>query len=76
MIPTHILENLASGERVAILSHRGELHFLVHGVTDDPAAIRTIAARDGSEVLATHLCDKAEILEIVAARQRDIGGEA
>ena len=76
MIPTHILDNLDSDNRVAILNRRGDLQFLVHGLADDPAAIRALAARDGSEVLATHLQDKTVILELVAARERDIGGEA
>ena len=33
------------------------------------------AALDGSEILATHMNDKSAILEFVAARERDVGGE-
>jgi len=33
------------------------------------------AARDGSEVLATHMRDMSAILELVAERKRDVGGE-
>jgi hypothetical protein len=39
----------------------------VHPATDDPAAIRAGAKRDGSEVLATHLRDRVAILELVAS---------
>ena len=76
MIPTHILHDLRPEDRVAILSHGTELHFLVHDAGDEPAKIREYATRDGSAVLATHMQDKAAILEFVAARERDIGGES
>ena len=76
MIPNHILNDLAPHERVAVLTRDGEIHFLVHPATDDPAAIRAGAKRDGSEVLATHLQDRAAILELVASREREVGGES
>lgn len=75
MIPSHILDDLGPQDRVAILARGGELHFLVHGAADALAVIEAYAARDGSEVLATHLQDKAAILEFVAGREKDIGGE-
>ena len=76
MIPNHILENLGPQDRVAILARGGELHFLVHGASEDPARIQEYADRDGSEILATHMQDKRLILEFVVARERDVGGEA
>ena len=76
MIPTHILDNLSPDERVAVLTRGGELQFRVHRAADAADAIRAEAARDGCEVLATHLQDKAAILELVAGRERDVGGEA
>ena len=78
MIPSHILDGLGPEDRVAILARGGsrdELHFLVHGASDGPGVILAHAARDGSEVLATHMRDKLAILEFVAARERDVGGE-
>ena len=75
MIPTHILSGLRPGECVAILSRGGELRFLVHAASDDVAGIQAQADRDGSEVLATHLQDRQEILGFVAGRERDVGGE-
>ena len=75
MIPNHILNNLAPENRVAILVRDGEIHFLVHPASDDPAAIRADAERAGSSVLRTHMQDHAAILEFVASRERDIGGE-
>ena len=75
MIPNHVLDNLRPAERVAVLTRRGELHFLVHGVGDSAAAVAARAAREGSEVLATHLRDEAAILELVSAREPDVGGE-
>jgi hypothetical protein len=78
MIPSHILDNLGVADRVAILARggsRGELHFLVHAASDELGVILSHAARDGSEVLATHLSNRGAILEFVAARERDIGGE-
>jgi hypothetical protein len=75
MIPTHILENLRPRDRVAILSRDRELHFLVHDMGDEPSRIQEYADRDGSEVLTTHMRDKAVILEFVAVRERDLGGE-
>jgi hypothetical protein len=76
MIPTHVLTDLKPGERVAVLSRGGELHFHVHPAADEPEAVRALAARQGPEVLATHLQDHAAILELVASRERDVGGEA
>ena len=76
MIPTHVLTDLTPDNRVAILSRGGEIHFLVHPASDEPAAILAHARREGSEVLATHLHDRAAILEFVGGRERDIGGEA
>lgn len=76
MIPTHVLAELQPRERVAILARGRGLHFLVHDVGDEPAKVQEYAARDGSEVLITHMRDKAAILEFVAARERDLGGES
>jgi hypothetical protein len=75
MIPQHVLDDLAPDDRVAILAREGELHFLVHPASDSPERVNEYAARDGSEVLATHLRDKVAILELVAGRERDVGGE-
>jgi 3-hydroxyisobutyrate dehydrogenase-like beta-hydroxyacid dehydrogenase len=75
MIPHHILDDLGPGHRVAVLARDGELHFLVHDAGADPAQIRAAAARDESEVVATHLSDKEAILALVAGRERDVGGE-
>ena len=75
MIPNHVLNDLTPDARVAILSRGGEIHFLVHQATDDPAAVRELAAREGSEALATHMQDHAAIQEFVASRERDVGGE-
>jgi hypothetical protein len=75
MIPNHVLNELTPETRVAILSRGGEIHFHVHPATDDPAAVRAFAEREGSEALATHLSDHAEIQAFVAARERDVGGE-
>jgi hypothetical protein len=75
VIPTHILSELRPGECVAILARRGELSFVVHAASDDAVGIQANADRDGSEVLATHLRDRQEILDFVAARERDVGGE-
>lgn len=75
MIPNHVLDALTPQTCVAVLSRGGEIHFLVHKVADDPAAIRAYAAREGSEALATHLQDQAAILDLVASRERDVGGE-
>lgn len=76
MIPTHLLNNLAPDDRIAILSRGGEIHFLVHPAGDDPEAIRAHAEREGSAVLRSHLRDRGEILAVVAGRERDVGGEA
>jgi hypothetical protein len=76
MIPQHVLDGLGPDDRVAILAREGELHFFVHQASDDPERVNNYAARDGSEVLATHLQDKQLILEFVAGRERDVGGEA
>lgn len=75
MIPNHILNDLGPDDRVAILSRNGELHFVVHKATDSATVIRADAARDGAEVLTTHMQDKAAILEYVGERERDVGGE-
>src|SRR5436309_2863147 len=42
MIPNHIPDGLGPGDRVAILVKGGELHGLVHGAPDGPAAVRTV----------------------------------
>jgi len=75
MIPHHVLDDLGPNDRVAILAREGELHFFVHLASDGPDRVNEYAARDGSEVLATHLRDKQVILELVAGRERDVGGE-
>jgi len=75
MIPQHVLDDLGTGQRVAVLARNGELHFLVHEAGVDAAGIRSDAERDGSEVVATHLWDKEAILSLVAGRERDVGGE-
>ena len=75
MIPHHVLDGLGPDDRVAILAREGELHFLVHQASDGSDRVNEYAARDGSEVLATHLQDKLAILEFVAGRERDVGGE-
>jgi hypothetical protein len=75
MIPNHILNDLTPDNRVAILSRGGEIHFHVHPSSDTPDAIRAHAAREGSEVLTTHMRDQGAIQAFVAARERDIGGE-
>lgn len=46
MIPNHVLHDLGPDERVAMLSRSGAIHFHVHPVTDDPAAIRAHAERE------------------------------
>jgi hypothetical protein len=76
MIPTHILAELRPGECVAVLSRGGEVHFRVHPGSEEPGAILALAALEGSEVVATHLTDHAEIRALVASRERDFGGEA
>jgi hypothetical protein len=75
MIPNRLLNNLAPEDRIAILTRNGELHFLVHKASDDPAVVEAYADRNGSEVLTTHMQDQGAILEFVASRERDIGGE-
>jgi hypothetical protein len=75
VIPNHVLNDLTPENRVAVLSRGGEIHFLVHPATDDPAAIRAFAAGEGSEVLTTHQSDHNVIQEFVASRERDVGGE-
>jgi hypothetical protein len=75
MIPQHILDDLGPDDRVAVLAREGELHFLVHAATAPPAEVQAYADRDGSEVVATHLRDKKDILALVAGRERDLGGE-
>jgi hypothetical protein len=75
MIPTHVLDELTPDQCVAILSRGGEIHFHVHPTTDDAQAVRAFAAREGSEVLATHLRDPVAIRALVAGREQDVGGE-
>jgi hypothetical protein len=75
MIPNHLLADLAAGNRIAVLSRDGGIHFHVHAASDTPAAIEAFAAREGSRVLATHLGDHAAIRELLASREPDIGGE-
>lgn len=75
MIPNHIVNNLAPENCVAVFSRGGEIHFHVHAATDDRAAVRAFAAREGSRVLASHLRDPDEIQALVASRERDVGGE-
>src|SRR5215213_567616 len=74
MIPSHILDDLAPTDRVAVLSRGGEIHFLVHPASDDPDVIRSSAAREGSEVLTTHMRDHTTIRAFVASRERAAGG--
>jgi pentose-5-phosphate-3-epimerase len=76
VIPTHVLTDLKPDERVAVLSQGGEIHFRVHLASDKPEAVRARAAQQGAEAIATHLRDHAEILALVASRERDVGGEA
>jgi hypothetical protein len=75
MTPQHILDDLGPDDRVAVLAREGELYFLVHRATDSPADVRSRARREGSEVVATHMRDKREILDLVAERKRNPGGE-
>jgi hypothetical protein len=75
MIPTHVLTDLRPDESVAILSRGGEIHFYVHPTSDKPDAIRAFATAEGSEVLTTHMRDKAAIRTLVASREPDVGGE-
>ena len=46
--------------------------------TRRPTSLRPFAhaAQQGAEAIATHLRDHAEILALVASRERDVGGEA
>ena len=75
MIPNHVLNNLGPEDRIAVLTRRGELRFLVHGEDEPAAAITARADRDGCKVLATHMRDEAAILELIADREPDVGGE-
>ena len=75
MIPTHVLDDLTLDQSVAILSQGGEIRFLVHPTTTDLETIRASAAREGSEVLTTHMRDHTAIREYVASLERDTGGE-
>jgi hypothetical protein len=75
MIPTHVLADLKPDERVAVLSRGGEIHFHVHPADEDPEAVSALAAREGSEVLVSHLRDHDAIRAFVASRERDTGGE-
>jgi hypothetical protein len=75
VIPTHLLDNLAPDDRIAILSRGGSIHFHVHPVTDGPAAVRAYAAREGAQVLRSHLRDPEVIRAVVAGREADVGGE-
>jgi hypothetical protein len=53
----------------------GELRFLVYPAAESPEDIGATAARQGPEVLSTHLRDHAAIRALVASRERDTGGE-
>ena len=75
MIPQHILDDLGPDDRVAVLARGGELRFLVHPAAADRAALRATAARDGDELVATHMQDRDAILALVAGLERDTGGE-
>jgi hypothetical protein len=75
VIPNHVLDGLGPDDRVAVLARRGEFRSRVHGAADPAHEICAGAARGGSEVLATHLQDKAAILALVAEREPDVGGE-
>jgi hypothetical protein len=75
MIPQHILDDLGPDDRVAVLARGAELRFLVHPAAADRAALRAAAARDGDELVATHMRDKDAILALVAGLERDVGGE-
>ena len=75
MITPHTLDNLGPHERVAVLARDGEFHVLVHRATDNPADVRARARREGSEVVAAHMRDKREILDLVAERKRNTGGQ-
>jgi hypothetical protein len=75
MITQHTLDELGPDDRVAVLARDGEFHVLVHRAEDSPADIRSRARREGSDVVATHLRDKREILDLVAERKRNPGGE-
>jgi hypothetical protein len=75
MIPNHVLNDLGPDDRVAVLSRRGELHFLVHAADAPAATITARADRDGCEVLATHMRDEEAIRELVADWEPDVGGE-
>jgi hypothetical protein len=75
MIPNDILSNLTPVGRVAILPRGGEAYFLVHPASDDPDAIRACVEREGSESLTSHVRAHAAILEFVAGRMWDVGGE-
>jgi hypothetical protein len=75
MIPHHVLDTLGPDDRVAVLTHRDGLRFVVHAASASADALRADAARGGCEVLATHLSDTAAILDLVAGRERDLGGE-
>ena len=77
MIPNHVLHDLGPDERVAILARGGEIHFHfhVHPASADPSAIHAHAEREGARVLTTHMGDRQQILDFVAYRERDVGGE-
>jgi hypothetical protein len=75
MTPQHILDDLGPDDCVAVLAREGELYFVVHRPTDSPADLRSPARREGSEVVATHMRDRREILDLVAERKRNPGGE-
>lgn len=75
MIPNHLLNDLTPQDRIAILARGGEIHFIVHPLSDDPSLIQAYAERVGSRVLRTHMRDQEEILRFVEGRERDVGGE-
>ena len=74
MSTEHTLDELGPDDRVAVLARDGDFHFMVHRVEDSPADVRSRARREGSEVVATHMRDKREILALVAERKRNPGG--
>jgi hypothetical protein len=75
MINQRALDELGPDDRIAVLARGGEFHLLVHRAQDSPADVQARARRDGSEVVATHLRDKKEILDLVAERKRYPGAE-
>jgi hypothetical protein len=75
VIRQHALDGLEADERVAVLARGGGLYLLVHRAQDSPADVRARARRDGPEVVATHLRDRTEVLDLVAEPTRHPDGE-